>query len=143
MIDFVYSSGSLIAIFIERNFSPRKTEFFTPVEEPMQLGVGVYSKGSFVGPHTHSGLPTQVTEYQEFVFLRKGSAITEVFGKEGEFLKRYQMNEGDLLLLFRGGHSFHFLEETELLEVKQGPYGGRELMKQMLSVANQETDSNL
>jgi hypothetical protein len=29
---------------------------------------------------------------------------------------------GDVVLLSRGGHGFEMLEESEIVEVKQGPY---------------------
>jgi hypothetical protein len=31
---------------------------------------------------------------------------------------------GDVILLAGGGHGFEMLEETEIIEVKQGPYDG-------------------
>jgi hypothetical protein len=34
------------------------------------------------------------------------------------------LEPGDLLLNLIGGHSFDMLEETTLLEIKQGPYAG-------------------
>ena len=34
------------------------------------------------------------------------------------------MGEGDFLLLLGGGHSFEMLEDSELIEIKQGPYAG-------------------
>ena len=32
------------------------------------------------------------------------------------------LNEGDFIILINGGHGFKMLEETEIIEVKQGPY---------------------
>ena len=34
------------------------------------------------------------------------------------------MKPGDFLLLVSGGHSFEFIEKSEIIEVKQGPYVG-------------------
>ena len=31
---------------------------------------------------------------------------------------------GDIILLVSGGHDFLMLEDTEMIEVKQGPYAG-------------------
>ena len=31
---------------------------------------------------------------------------------------------GDVILLSKGGHGFLMLEDTEMIEVKQGPYAG-------------------
>ena len=32
------------------------------------------------------------------------------------------LEEGDFIILISGGHGFKMLEETEIVEVKQGPY---------------------
>jgi hypothetical protein len=34
------------------------------------------------------------------------------------------LNSGDTILLASGGHGFEMLEDTEMLEIKQGPYSG-------------------
>ena len=34
------------------------------------------------------------------------------------------LRTGDIILLASGGHGFTMLEETEMFEVKQGPYAG-------------------
>ena len=34
------------------------------------------------------------------------------------------LQSGDLILLCGGGHSFEMLEDTSMIEVKQGPYAG-------------------
>ena len=35
------------------------------------------------------------------------------------------LNKGDVIILMRGGHGFHVIEEVEMIEVKQGPYIGQ------------------
>jgi hypothetical protein len=123
----------LIGIFIQNSFAPGKTRFLTPLEEPLQCGIGVFKKGSVVEPHRHVGAPATVTEFQEFIYLKRGRAVAQVFDPEGKLLKDLEMKPGDALLLLRGGHAFRFVEDSEILEVKQGPYLGREMMKQPLT----------
>lgn len=132
MIEKIERNGQLIAISMNGSFTPQKTRFLTPLEEPLQCGIGVFAKGSVVEPHKHVGAPATVSEFQEFIFIRKGRALAEVFDTDGESIRKIEMRAGDALLLLRGGHAFYFEEDTELLEVKQGPYLGRELMKQPL-----------
>jgi hypothetical protein len=122
----------LIAIFIRDSFSPIKTRFLTPLDEPLQCGIGIFKKGAVVEPHRHVGIPATVTEFQEFIYLKRGFAIAEVYDPEGKLLSKIEMRSGDALLLLRGGHAFYFQEDSEILEVKQGPYLGREMMKQPL-----------
>ncbi|MHA1381691.1 MAG: hypothetical protein ACTSRG_25255 [Candidatus Helarchaeota archaeon] len=44
------------------------------------------------------------------------------------------LNDGDLIVLLSGGHGFKFLEETKMIEIKQGPYTGRDNDKITLEV---------
>jgi hypothetical protein len=34
------------------------------------------------------------------------------------------LNKGDVILLADGGHGFKMIEDSEIIEVKQGPYAG-------------------
>ena len=34
----------------------------------------------------------------------------------------FVLNKGDVILLAYGGHGLYMLEESEIIEVKQGPY---------------------
>jgi hypothetical protein len=56
--------------------------------------------------------------------VKKGSCILDVYTREGHLVCSIQLGEGDLMLMVGGGHGFRMLEDTVLLEVKQGPYTG-------------------
>lgn len=132
MLEMIQSGETLIGIFIRGGYSPEKTQFLTPLEEPLQCGIGVFAKGKRVEPHSHVGNPATVGEFQEFIFVRRGRATAEIYDLEDSVIRRIEMEAGDALLLLRGGHAFYFEEDTELLEVKQGPYIGREKMKRVI-----------
>jgi len=44
------------------------------------------------------------------------------------------LTDGDLIVLLSGGHGFEFLEETKMIEVKQGPYTVRDNDKEILEI---------
>lgn len=134
MVEYIHSHDTLVAIFVPGSASPEKTRFITEKEEPLQWGIGVFKKGSMVEPHCHASSPATIKEFQEFILIRKGKAQAEVYAPSGALLRTITMEQGDALLLLRGGHAFYFDEDTELLEVKQGPYLGREEMKHALPV---------
>lgn len=143
MIENIQWNGVTIGIFLPRDHSPAKTQFVTPLDEPLQLGIGVFKQDAKVEPHRHVGSPAKIVEFQEFISIRKGRAMAQVYDPEGKLLREIEMLPGDALLLLRGGHAFHFLEETEILEVKQGPYLGRENMKQLLGAPAKTPELNL
>jgi hypothetical protein len=47
-----------------------------------------------------------------------------LYSSERKFIGSRDLEAGDLILLCGGGHSFEMLEETSMIEVKQGPYAG-------------------
>ena len=40
------------------------------------------------------------------------------------YLSSKLLNSGDVILLSAGGHGFEMLEDSEIIEVKQGPFTG-------------------
>lgn len=132
MLEILTSGESLIAIHISAAYEAEKTRFLTPNSEPIQMGIGVFKKGGAVEPHRHVGIPATVSEFQEFIFVRRGRVLATVYDVSDRAIKRLELGPGDSLLLLRGGHAFEFLEDTEFLELKQGPYLGREQMKRVI-----------
>ena len=41
-----------------------------------------------------------------------------------EYIESHVLMPGDIVLLAHGGHGFVMLEQSEIVEVKQGPYAG-------------------
>ncbi len=132
MLEVLSSGDRLVAIFISAGYEAAKTRFLTPNSEPIQLGIGVFKRGTSVEPHRHVGIPATVSEFQEFIQVRRGKVIATIFDVEEREIKRLHLGPGDSLLLLRGGHAFEFIEDTEFLELKQGPYLGREQMKRVI-----------
>lgn len=54
----------------------------------------------------------------------KNKSEIDLFLIDKSFLGTWILNEGDIILLVSGGHGLRCLEDTVLLEIKQGPYTG-------------------
>jgi len=52
------------------------------------------------------------------------------------------LGPGDVILLATGGHGFQMLEETEMIEVKQGPYVGDQDKTRFQGVASVEVSAD-
>ena len=46
----------------------------------------------------------------------------EYFFLLSEILKSKTLTEGDIIIFFDGGHGIKFIEKSEIIEIKQGPY---------------------
>jgi hypothetical protein len=80
--------------------------------------------GKKVVPHVHKLIPRQVLYTQEVLFIKKGKVQIDFFSSSREFFTSRILESGDIILLCGGGHSLDMLEETVMIEVKQGPYAG-------------------
>ena len=52
------------------------------------------------------------------------SVKVDYYTEDRAYLSSSVVEAGDVLLLASGGHGFTMLEQTEMIEVKQGPYAG-------------------
>ena len=56
--------------------------------------------------------------------IKKGKVKINFFDEHKKYLENRILKTGDVILLVSGGHDFEMLEDTEMIEVKQGPYAG-------------------
>jgi len=58
--------------------------------------------------------------------VRRGHCEVDIYNNARDLVAVRKLSAGDILILVAGGHGFRMLEDTVLLEVKQGPYTGLE-----------------
>ena len=68
---------------------------------------------------------------QEIFFLKKGKILLGL-NDDKKLYKNVKIFKGDIILLYTG-HSVRFLEDTDMVEVKQGPYAGAVQEKKSIS----------
>jgi hypothetical protein len=126
MIEVIKDENDVVICHIIRApYSPEKTEFYTPDNYSQQLGIIKYANGGSIKPHFHNKLAREVQYTQEVLVIRKGKVKVDLFNNKSlSFLSSVVLNAGDTILLASGGHGFEMLEDTEMLEIKQGPYSG-------------------
>ncbi|MDY7033028.1 MAG: hypothetical protein SVY10_14120 [Thermodesulfobacteriota bacterium] len=113
-----------IALIIRADFDEQGIHFFTPDNFSQQLAFMRHPTGKKIEPHIHNLVNRQVLYTQETLFIRKGRLKVNFYSSKKEYLKSSILEAGDVILLCGGGHSFEMLEETSMIEVKQGPYAG-------------------
>ena len=115
-----------IALIIRAQFDEPGIHFFTPPSFSQQVASMTHPKGKKIAPHVHNFLSRQVFYTQEVLIIRRGRLKVNLYSSEKEFFGDRILEAGDVILLCGGGHSFEMLEETSIIEVKQGPYLGVE-----------------
>jgi uncharacterized protein with PhoU and TrkA domain len=116
--------GKSLAYIIRAEIDPKKTTFLTPSELKQQVGFVVYPAGGEVRRHVHRALERHLIGTSEVIIVRKGRCEIDVYDDERQLVASREIRPGDIMLMTGGGHGFRMLEDTVLLEVKQGPYTG-------------------
>jgi hypothetical protein len=97
--------------------------FFTPGSFSQQLGLMSRPSGYEVKPHFHNPVSRNITETQEVLLMRKGRCKVTLY-KQDQAFSDFEVSEGDVVLLATSGHGIEMLTDSEILEIKQGPYAG-------------------
>jgi quercetin dioxygenase-like cupin family protein len=123
-IERVCWDGKPLCYIIRKSFLPDKTTFLTPEEFNLQVGYIVHEAGHEIPRHTHVPVKREIVGTAEVLLVRRGRCEIEVFNDERLRVDTRELSEGDIMIMVGGGHGFRMLEDTVLLEVKQGPYPG-------------------
>lgn len=126
MIKKVIHYNTLLAIIIPANYKNENIEFFTDDNSSQQLGYMNRPKDYIIAPHRHNIIHRAVHLTQEVLFIKSGKVRVDFFDNNQHYVKSALLLQGDVILLADGGHGFKMLEQSEIIEVKQGPYCGEE-----------------
>ena len=116
--------GVLLALIVRHNYDKKGITFFTPDDFSQQLAFMHHSVGHVIQPHVHNEVKREVFYTKEVLVIKKGKMRCDFYTDDKEYLKSEIVETGDVILLANGGHGFECLEETEMFEIKQGPYAG-------------------
>ena len=122
MIEYIKCNETTLAIIIRNSFSTNDIKFFTPQNFSQQLGYMNRKKGYIIEPHVHNEISREITLTQEVLLLRSGKVRVDFYNDDKKYTESSILYPGDVILLANGGHGFAMLEESEIIEVKQGPY---------------------
>jgi hypothetical protein len=122
LIEQITDNGSIIATIIKAGFTKKGEQFFTPSEFSQQLGYMNRPKGYRVEAHTHKQVQQDVVLTHEVLYVKSGTIRVGLFTDSFTFIKECILTSGDFILLASGGHSVEMVEDSEIIEVKQGPY---------------------
>lgn len=122
----IFCGDQLLAIIIKSNYKNEGISFFTPNDFSQQLGYMNRPKGYEIAPHRHNIIERKVFLTQEVLFIRSGKVQVSFYDDSENFVESKVLEKNDIILLASGGHGFKMLENSEIIEVKQGPYCGEE-----------------
>jgi len=118
-------SEGLLALIVRGSPDQVGTQFVTATSHELQVGVIKKAAGDEITPHVHLVHHRLVKATSEVLVIRKGAVLVNFYTSARELVGTRLLRGGDVLVSLGGGHGFQFTEETEMLEVKTGPYFGR------------------
>ena len=124
MIERIVHGTTELAIILRSSYVREGITFLTPNDYSQQLGYMNRRAGYRIPAHIHNSVPRAVTFTREVLFIKSGKVRVDFYGENRQYIESCILNAGDVVLLASGGHGFEMLEDTEMIEVKQGPYAG-------------------
>ena len=139
MIETICHRDAILAMCIRSSFTKDGIHFLTPESFSQQLGYMKRPEGYAIAPHDHNPVPRTIEWTQEVLFIKSGKVRLDLYAQESrEYLESRILEAGDVILLAHGGHGLVMLEESEIIEVKQGPYAGEADKKRFRQVAESD-----
>ena len=105
----------------------------SPDEEYLQISGRKLEKGLKVKAHKHIPIARETDITQEAWVVFEGCIKGTFYDLDDSVLYETEIGKGDVIVLFRGGHSLEVLDEdTIFYEFKTGPYFGVEADKEAI-----------
>jgi len=123
MIEKIENKGILFSIILRSNYKFKiGTKFVTPDQSQMQLGLIKRDKIQEINVHYQNGQIRTLNKTSETLIIKKGEVVVDFFDFDKRLFNSVTLFEGDIILLLEGGHGFKFLKDSEIVEIKQGPF---------------------
>jgi hypothetical protein len=124
LVEKIFWEEQCLAYIIRASFLPERTTFLTPPDYKQQVGYVVYPAGGEIQRHVHRPLERHLIGTSEVLLVRQGCCEVDIYNNDRQLVATRELREGDIMLMVGGGHGFRMVDDTVLIEVKQGPYTG-------------------
>jgi len=138
VVETISHDDAILAIILPANHCNDGIQFFTPNEFSQQLAYMARPNGYVIPPHVHNPVRHEVHFTKEVLFVRRGRLGVDFYDDTQCYLESRILATGDVILLAHGGHGFEMLEDTDIVEVKQGPYAGDQDKTQSEGITEQQ-----
>ena len=125
VIENIQVNKKIVAkIFRYKKKKFKGVKFFTSKDLNLQVGYMSHNSNHEIKPHYHLKRGKIIKDMSEFLIIFKGKIKFLFYNKKKKLAKQKILNKKDMILIVSGAHGFKILKNTEMLEVKQGPFVG-------------------
>ncbi|MDD5021349.1 MAG: hypothetical protein PHR82_04315 [Endomicrobiaceae bacterium] len=123
MIEYIKNGEILLAIIVKSDYKQKEgIEFFTSEDSTQQIGCVAHKKGTIIDAHVHNKVKREVFYTHETLIMKSGKVRVDFYDNDKTYVSSSVIGKGDVILFTDGGHGFKYLEDTQMIEIKQGPY---------------------
>ena len=115
-------SGELLAQVITVQHCSNGVNFHTDPSREVQVASMLHSKAHNIKNHKHNVTKREIYLTSEVLVINRGIIRCFIYDNNLALVDTVDLSGGQILILYAGGHGFEVLEDTEMIEVKQGPY---------------------
>lgn len=119
-MDKIYLQRKLVAIRVRR--FPDGTHPVTLPDGALQLITMTRAKGDRAKAHRHIPKKRVTNLLQECLIVIKGKIRYDLFDAPGMCFRRVIVRPGEAMLILDVAHAVHFLEDSLVYELKNGPF---------------------
>lgn len=116
----IYHNNILVAMRISQMKAGSLPQ--TSGDQPLQLVTLKHPKGAYIEAHMHKPRKRVTANLQECLIVVKGKIKIDLYTLSKEYFKSIYLEKGQTLLLVNGGYGVHFCSNSELIELKNGPF---------------------
>jgi|TARA_Y100000389_G_scaffold204238_1_gene255774 hypothetical protein len=103
---------------------PEGLTFLSQDERFIQFGTWNYKKGQLLDAHFHNTFDRTSNITQEIVIVLKGSLSCKLYNKNKDLIDELIVRENQFIVQYSLVHEYMVIEDSIVLEVKNGPYFG-------------------
>ena len=113
---------NLLAVIIKKDESKEEKDFHTEHSSEFQIATFNLKKDENIQRHYHEKQERNIYSTNEVISLQSGKILVTIYDLDLEKVEDITLENGDMIALFNGGHEIKILEDSNFIEVKQGPY---------------------
>jgi len=122
MIEILKIKSTTYAIIIRSNAIANKSSFLTKHKDEQQIGLLVLKKNLIINPHYHKKTKRIIENTSEILIIKKGKLRIDLYDVKFNYFKSSILKKNDVILILHGSHGFKILEDSVVIECKQGPF---------------------
>ena len=130
----ILDGATILARYIpKKDIEKPGLNFYSNDKEFIQFGVWGYDKGKVLPAHVHNLIEKSTSRTQEALIVQRGKIKASIYNLKKIQVAEVLISQGEVIILLNGAHGYEILEDnTQVLELKNGPYVGAKLDRKQI-----------